>query len=111
MPNLADIRELADEYLRVKLQVDAGEAQMALLRQKILDTGLSAFRGNTAAVKVERRRGAWFSQTIAKERLTPAQWAACTVEKDFVIVRVKATPEAKEGPDKGKPAEWVRRAS
>jgi hypothetical protein len=80
---------LADRYFYAKRRFEEIEAEIEIIRQEILKTGMAAISGREARVTVSETEFKRFSSAKAKEFLTPAQVKSCTAVSAGHIVRVK----------------------
>jgi hypothetical protein len=86
---------LADRYFYAKRRLEEAEADVEVIRQEILKTGVAAITGQEARVTVSETEFKRFNSAKAKEFLTPQQVKACTTVSEGHIVRVKPLGKAK----------------
>lgn len=80
----------ADKYATIKARIDELEAELKLVREKIIATGAETVTGEFADIKVTLAERNTFDQTLAKSYLTAEQINACTKRSLVTTLRVKA---------------------
>lgn len=80
----------ADKYATIKARIDELEAELKLVREKIIATGAETVPGEFADIKVTLAERNTFDQTLAKSYLTAEQINACTKRSLVTTLRVKA---------------------
>ena len=86
--------KIADLYAIAKAEADAAAERVAVLRDKILESGETELNGDAFAIKVSIFEQARISTTEARKFLTDKQIAACTTVSTAHRMTIKAAVPA-----------------
>lgn len=93
-------RQLADRLGSIRGQITALEAEAADLRAKIIATGSPSLAGDEYLVTVKTASRWALHMPLVKARLSPEDFAACTVTRALHVVSVHPREKVPESPAK-----------
>jgi hypothetical protein len=85
-----NVSSLADQYAQVKLQIEALENQLKLIKKDIVATGRDLIEGDEFKVTVALQERETIAVSKAKEVLDPATLSQLLKVSEFEVIRYKA---------------------
>lgn len=84
-----NIDKLADDYAKLKLQIEALEDQIKLVKKQIIATGRDVIVGSDFKVKVDLRERKTIPYEKAKAEVSPEILAKITNVSEFEVINYK----------------------
>ena len=82
---------IADRYAQIKMQIESLEAELKVIKQLVVATGMKEIKGDAFALKVnyDAKRDSYTKAELLKF-LTEDQLAACTKTSRYEVITYKA---------------------
>ena len=82
---------IADRYAQIKMQIESLEAELKVIKQLVVATGMKEIKGDHFGLKIkyDAKRDSYPKENLLKF-LTEEQLAACTKTTQYEVITYKA---------------------